>query len=63
MTERGIVIARLVPAEPHPLAELMASGRLRPATVGGPAPRPAGPVRNTEEAGELLRQMRDDERF
>ena len=63
VTERGVVVARLVPAEPHPLTDLMASGRLRPATVSGPAPRPAGPVRATDEAGDLLRQMRDDARF
>ncbi|MBA3741508.1 type II toxin-antitoxin system Phd/YefM family antitoxin [Sporichthya sp.] len=63
VTERGVVIARLVPAQPHPLAELIASGRLHPATIGGPAPRPVGPVRDTDEAGELLRQLRDDERY
>jgi prevent-host-death family protein len=63
ITERGAVIARLVPAQVSPLAELLASGKLRPATVGGPVPRPSGPVRTENEAGELLRQMRDDERY
>jgi prevent-host-death family protein len=62
VTERGAVIARLVPAEAHPLAELMGTGRLRPATVSGPAPRPGGPVRTQDEAGELVRRLRDDER-
>jgi prevent-host-death family protein len=63
ITERGVVIARLVPAQVSPLAELIASGKLHPATAAGPVPRPSGPVRAEHEAGELLRRMRDDERY
>ena len=63
ITERGTVIARIVPAQAHPLAELIRSGKLIPATVFGPAPRPAGPVHIDNEAGALLREMRDDERY
>lgn len=63
VTERGTVIARLIPAESHPLAELIGTGRLRPAITSGPAPRPSGPVRTEDEAGELLRRLRDDERY
>lgn len=63
VTERGTVIARLVPAQPGPMSDLIASGALRPATAKGPIPRPAGPVRTANEAGEVLREMRDDERF
>ncbi len=63
VTERGTVIARLVPAQPAPMAELIASGALQPATATGPIPRPTGPIRTDSEAGELLREMRDDERF
>lgn len=63
ITERGAVIARLVPAQVNPLAELIASGKLRPASVGGPVPRPTGPVRADNEAGELMRRLRDDERY
>lgn len=63
ITERGSVIARLVPAQSHPLADLVASGRLRPATAHGPVPRPTGPVRTNDEAGKLLRALRDDERY
>jgi hypothetical protein len=33
-----------------------------PATRRGPIPRPAGPVRTTDESGGPLRAMRDDER-
>ncbi|GFG72214.1 type II toxin-antitoxin system Phd/YefM family antitoxin [Mycolicibacter senuensis] len=63
ITERGTVIARLVPAHDDPLTEMIRSGRLRPATVRGPAPRPSGPVRTDHEAGQVLRESRDDERY
>ncbi len=63
ITERGIVIARLIPAQESPLSELISSGRLRPATLHGPAPRPSGPVRTDHEAGAVLREMRDAERY
>jgi prevent-host-death family protein len=63
ITERGVVVARLIPAQGHPLAELIGSGRLAPATLTGPAPRPSGPVRTDQEAGQVLRAMRDDERY
>lgn len=62
ITERGTVVARLVPAKPHPLAELVRSGKLRPASVTGPAPRPTGDVHTDHEAGALLSEMRDAER-
>jgi hypothetical protein len=57
------VIARLIPGQGQPLADLIGSGKLRPATLTGPAPRPAGEVRTDHEAGELLRGMREDERY
>ncbi|QWF79085.1 PucR family transcriptional regulator [Amycolatopsis sp. CA-230715] len=38
-------------------------GKLRPATRTGPVPRPAGPMRTDHEAGALLRELRDDERY
>ncbi len=63
ITERGAVVARLVPAQAHPLSDLIAQGKLRPARTRGPVPRPAGPVRIDHEAGGLLREMRDDERY
>ena len=63
ITERGAVIARLIPAQVHPLAELIASGKLSPVTVTGPIPRPTGPIRTDHEAGEVLRELRDDERY
>lgn len=63
ITERGVVIARIVPAHPSPLGELIASGKFRPPTLEGPVPRPLGPVRTDADAGELIRTLRDEERF
>ncbi|WP_406692136.1 type II toxin-antitoxin system prevent-host-death family antitoxin [Saccharopolyspora sp. ID03-671] len=63
ITERGSVIARIVPAEPHPLADLLTSGKFRPATLQGPMPRPRGAVNKEADAGELMRELRDEERF
>ena len=63
VTERGVVVARLVPAQAHPLADLIAAGVVHPPSVRGPLPRPIGPIRTDSEAGELLREMRDDERY
>jgi prevent-host-death family protein len=63
ITERGAVIARLVPAHQDPLSDLMATGKLHPATITGRAPRAPGPVQTDDEAGELLRELRDAERY
>ncbi|GLY71461.1 type II toxin-antitoxin system Phd/YefM family antitoxin [Amycolatopsis taiwanensis] len=63
ITDRGAVVARLIPAQPSPTSALIASGKLRPATLTGPIPHPKGPVRTDHEAGDLLRRLRDDERF
>lgn len=63
VTERGVVIARLVPAQAHPLADLIAAGALHPPTRSGPFPRPAGPVHTDSEAGAVVSAMRDEERY
>ena len=62
VTERGRVIAHLSPAAPVELAELIAAGRVRPPSPAGPLPRPAGPV-SPDDAGDLLEDLRDDERY
>ena len=62
ITERGTVIARIVPAREHPLADLIRSGNLIPATTFGPAPRPTGALCTDQQAGALVREMRDAER-
>lgn len=63
LTERGTVIARIVPAAASPLDDLVSAGRVRPATLHGPTPRPTIPVGDSPDAGALLRQMRDEERY
>ena len=63
ITERGAVVARLVPAQENPLAEMISAGRLHPATLSGPAPRASGPVKTDHDAGHLLRELRDTERY
>ncbi|WP_137816924.1 type II toxin-antitoxin system Phd/YefM family antitoxin [Gandjariella thermophila] len=63
ITERGVVIARIVPPAPHPLADRVAAGKLRPPTAEGPIPRPQGPVRTDHESGELVSRMRDEDRY
>jgi prevent-host-death family protein len=64
LTERGKVIARIVPATAGPLDALISSGRVQPATSHGPTPRPAIAMRQGDpDAGSLLERMRDKERY
>lgn len=63
LTERGEVIARIVPARIGPLSALIGAGEVQPATLHGPAPRPTLPMRGGADAGELLERMRADERY
>lgn len=63
LTERGSVIARIVPATARPLDDLVSAGRVRPATAHGPAPRPTTSTGGNEDAGDLIRAMRDEERY
>ena len=63
LTERGTVIARIVPASARPLDDLVSAGRVRPATIHGPAPRPTAPAQGETEAGAVLRTMRGEERY
>jgi prevent-host-death family protein len=63
ITERGVVIARILPAEPSPFSELIASGRLHPATLSGPLKPPTGPIRANADAGSQVRADRDSERY
>jgi prevent-host-death family protein len=63
LTERGEVIARIIPASAGPLGALISTGRVQPATVRGPAPRPTIPIRGDADAGTLLQRMRAEERY
>jgi prevent-host-death family protein len=64
ITRHGKVIGRIVPAISGELDDWIATGRATPATITGPIPMPthkAAP--SAEEAGELLRRLRDEERW
>lgn len=63
LTERGEVIARIIPASAGPLDALISTGRVQPATVRGLAPRPTIPMRGGVDAGALLERMRAEERY
>ncbi|WP_416211518.1 type II toxin-antitoxin system Phd/YefM family antitoxin [Frankia sp. Cas3] len=63
ITRHGKVIGRIVPATPGELDDLIAAGKVAPATVTGPFIAPQGPLINGLEAGALIRQLRDEERW
>ncbi|MCT2587255.1 type II toxin-antitoxin system prevent-host-death family antitoxin [Actinophytocola sp. S1-96] len=63
ITNRGKPIARLVPAStPGELDDLIAAGRVIPATRPGPFLPPEGEVEPGVDAAVLIRQLRDEER-
>jgi prevent-host-death family protein len=62
ITNRGKPIARLVPADvPEELSDLVAAGRVVPATYRGPFTMPTIEAPPGADAGELIRQLRDEE--
>ena len=63
ITDRGVVIAKIVPAAPDPLSDRIANGTLRLPVASGPMPHPRGPVRTTGESGDLLNRLRSEERY
>lgn len=64
LTDRGVVVARIVPAEPGPLDGLITAGRVTPAGSRGLAPRPIVSMRDgDEDAGALLARLRTEERY
>lgn len=63
LTERGEVIARIVPAAEGPLRALIGAGRVQPATLAGPPPRPTVPMRDEVDSGELMERLRGDHRY
>jgi prevent-host-death family protein len=63
ITNRGKPIARLVPAStPGELDDLIAAGRVTPATRPGPFLPPEGKPEPGADAAVLIRQLRDEER-
>lgn len=63
ITRHGKVIGRIVPAAVGELDDWIGAGRVIPATVVGPIPMPAQRASSGEEAGRLLRELRDEERW
>jgi prevent-host-death family protein len=63
ITNRGQAVARIVPVIDGELDDLIAAGRVVPATVSGPWRVPGGEIDPEANAGELVRQLRDEERW
>lgn len=64
ITRRGQVVGLIGPAGPAgELDDWIAAGRVVPATVAGPFTAPTGPPAAPTEAGELIRALRDEERW
>ncbi len=63
ITRHGKVIGRIVPATVAGLDDWIARGRVVPATAARPIPMPTQPATPGDEAGQLLRELRDEERW
>ncbi|HWE89066.1 MAG TPA: type II toxin-antitoxin system prevent-host-death family antitoxin [Pseudonocardiaceae bacterium] len=63
ITRHGKVIGRIVPPSSGELDDLIAAGKVAPATIHGPFVAPRGPLISGTEAGELIRNLRDEERW
>jgi prevent-host-death family protein len=63
ITNRGQVIARIVPVRQSPLTDLIASGAVLPPTIDGPIPMPTLGGAIGADGGELLSALRDEERW
>jgi antitoxin (DNA-binding transcriptional repressor) of toxin-antitoxin stability system len=61
VTERGQLIARIVPATGGELDDLIAAGRVIPATDHTPFTMPTIKAPPGSDAGQLIRQLRDEE--
>lgn len=61
ITHRGKPIARIVPVTHGELDDLVAAGRVIPATIRGPIPMPTIKAPPGSDAGQLLSQLRDEE--
>jgi prevent-host-death family protein len=61
ITSRGKPVARIVPVTHGELDDLIAAGRVTPATIKGPIPMPKHKAPPGADAAELIRQLRDEE--
>lgn len=62
ITNRGRVIARIVPAEPGELDDLVARGRVTPATNTAPITMPAGAVDTSVDTAAIVSEQREERR-
>lgn len=63
VTSRGRAIARISPMVDSEIEDLVASGRIIPATNRAPFTRPPGAVDHENSASAALIAMRDEERW
>ena len=63
ITRHQRVIARLVPVLHAEIDDLVAAGRMLPPTEPARWQAPQGAAAEGPEAGELIRQLRDEERY
>ncbi len=63
ITRHGKVIGRIVPAMVGGLDDWIARGRVVPATAARPIPMPTQRATPGAESGQLLRELRDEERW
>jgi prevent-host-death family protein len=63
ITSRGKPVARIVPIVPDDLADLVAAGRVTPATDRSPFTMPTIKAPPGSDAAELISQLRDEERW
>jgi prevent-host-death family protein len=63
VTNRGRLVARIVPVASDVLADLVAAGIIMPAGDPSPIPPPSLVAPIGSDAGALVRAMRDDERY
>jgi prevent-host-death family protein len=63
ITNRGRPIARIVPVGVDPLDELVNTGAITPPTISLPFTMPTGMPVAGQEAGELISDLRDEERW
>jgi prevent-host-death family protein len=63
VTNRGRAIARIVPVSADALADLVALGTVTPPTIASPFVMPTVPAEPGSEAGQLIAELRDEERW
>jgi prevent-host-death family protein len=63
ITNRGRAVARIVPVAVDTMADLIAAGMVVPPTVTGPFPMPTVPAVSGQDAGQLVSELRGEERW